>query len=85
MARFLLFCTVLANLWVLGLMQLSAPSPAPSEGGIITRNPGIRRMGWHHHDQSAAGGEVILGGFLVTIVAVVFFYIRVTRQNQEVH
>ncbi|OAY24627.1 hypothetical protein MANES_17G030800v8 [Manihot esculenta] len=85
MARFLLFCVALANSWMLGFMHLPVPSPAPSEGGIIAGNPGIRRMASHHPAKFAAGGDVILGGFLVTLVAVVFFYIRATRQNQRDH
>ncbi|KAJ6364062.1 hypothetical protein OIU76_029073 [Salix suchowensis] len=61
-----------------------APSPAPSEGGVvIPASPGIRRIARHHSDKSeAAGGDVILGGFLVAIIAVVLCYIRVTRPKQ---
>ena len=74
---------MLAHLSMLGLSQPSAPSPAPSEGGVvIPASPGIRRIARHHPDKSEAGGDVILGGFLVAIIAVVLCYIRVTRPNQ---
>ncbi|KAJ6738025.1 hypothetical protein OIU74_003062 [Salix koriyanagi] len=84
MARLLLLSFVLAHLSMLVLSQPPAPSPAPSEGGVvIPASPGIRRIARHHSDKSeAAGGDVILGGFLVAIIAVVLCYIRVTRPNQ---
>uniref|UniRef100_A0A6N2KXB8 Uncharacterized protein n=1 Tax=Salix viminalis TaxID=40686 RepID=A0A6N2KXB8_SALVM len=84
MARLLLLSFVLAHLSMLVLSQPPAPSPAPSEGGvIIPASPGIRRIARHHSDKSEdAGGDVILGGFLVAIIAVVLCYIRVTRPNQ---
>jgi hypothetical protein len=83
MSRLLLLSIVLADLSVLGLPQPPAPSPAPSEGGVvIPASPWIRRIARHHSDKSEAGGDVILGGFLVAIVAVVLCYIRVTRRNQ---
>ncbi|KAG5246834.1 transcription factor DYSFUNCTIONAL TAPETUM [Salix suchowensis] len=84
MARLLLLSIVLAHLSMLVLSQPPAPSPAPSEGGVvIPASPGIRRIARHRSDKSeAAGGDVILGGFLVAIIAVVLCYIRVTRPNQ---
>lgn len=85
MAWFLLFCIVLADLWMLGLMQAPVQSPAPSSVGIIGGSPGIRRIARHHSDKSVAGGDVILGGFLTALVAGVLCYIRVTRRNRQNH
>ncbi|KAG6776929.1 hypothetical protein POTOM_016720 [Populus tomentosa] len=82
MARLLLLSVVLADLSMLGLPQPPAPSPAPSEGGVvIPAGPWIRRIARHHSDKSEAGGDVILGGFLVAIVVVVLCYIRFRKKG----
>ncbi|KAJ6401825.1 hypothetical protein OIU84_013986 [Salix udensis] len=55
----LLRSVVLAHLSMLVLSQPPAPSPAPSEGGVvIPASPGIRRIARHHSDKSEDAGEM---------------------------